>query len=221
MIISPNLFVDYWEALLLVVPFLYTNAPRTWVPGELVTASMMNTIRDLFLEIETGLHEFPIPAAAWSPLVTGGCGFHEDVTSTNTIKGLPFDGVTSEGAYCWVKLPKSWNRGTFTAAFETINKTGSGDFVFSLAGVAVSNDDTISAALGTAQQVADTILTAFDRQFSARTSAITVAGSPAVDDKILLVVKRLPNDAADTANGIDVYLTEVVLFLTLNAINDA
>jgi hypothetical protein len=32
----------------------YITAVRTWVPGELVTASMMNTIRDLFLEIETG-----------------------------------------------------------------------------------------------------------------------------------------------------------------------
>jgi hypothetical protein len=32
----------------------YTTAPRTWVAGELVTASMMNTLRDLFLDIEAG-----------------------------------------------------------------------------------------------------------------------------------------------------------------------
>lgn len=32
----------------------YITTVRTWVPGELVTASMMNTIRDLFNEIETG-----------------------------------------------------------------------------------------------------------------------------------------------------------------------
>jgi hypothetical protein len=218
-IFDPDL--RYVEALLLFVPFLYTSAPRTWVPGELVTASMMNTIRDLFLELETGLHEFSIPAAAWAPLPSGGCGFHEDVTSTNTIKGLPFDGTASEGAYCWVKLPKSWNKGTFTAEFETIVKTGSGNFVFSLAGVAVSNDDPISASLGTAQQVTDGITAAFDRLRSPVTAAITVAGSPADGDAVLLVVKRLPGDAADTANGIDVYLTGVTLFLTLNAINDA
>ena len=30
----------------------YITAVRTWTPGELVTAGMMNTIRDLFLEIE-------------------------------------------------------------------------------------------------------------------------------------------------------------------------
>lgn len=32
----------------------YTTAPRTWVPGELVTAGMMNSIRDCFLDIEAG-----------------------------------------------------------------------------------------------------------------------------------------------------------------------
>ena len=32
----------------------YTVAPRTWVPGELVTAGMMNTLRDQLLEIEAG-----------------------------------------------------------------------------------------------------------------------------------------------------------------------
>ena len=35
----------------------YTNAPRTWIPGETVTASMMNGLRDLFLEIEGGTAE--------------------------------------------------------------------------------------------------------------------------------------------------------------------
>lgn len=32
----------------------YVDEPRTWIPGELVTSGMMNTIRDLFLEIEAG-----------------------------------------------------------------------------------------------------------------------------------------------------------------------
>jgi len=32
----------------------YTIAPRTWVPGELVTAGMMNSIRDNLLEVGTG-----------------------------------------------------------------------------------------------------------------------------------------------------------------------
>lgn len=38
----------------------YTNSPRTWIPGELVTASMMNGLRDLFLEIEAGTAKFTV-----------------------------------------------------------------------------------------------------------------------------------------------------------------
>lgn len=38
----------------------YTTAPRTWVAGELVTASMMNSLRDLFLELEAGTSDTPI-----------------------------------------------------------------------------------------------------------------------------------------------------------------
>jgi hypothetical protein len=32
----------------------YVTAPRNWVPGEMVTSNMMNTIRDNLLEIEAG-----------------------------------------------------------------------------------------------------------------------------------------------------------------------
>lgn len=46
-----------WTWLLSFVVFGYVNTPRTWVAGELVTASMMNTLRDLFLEIEAGTAE--------------------------------------------------------------------------------------------------------------------------------------------------------------------
>ena len=35
----------------------YITAVRTWTPGELVTAGMMNSIRDLFVEIESGTAE--------------------------------------------------------------------------------------------------------------------------------------------------------------------
>lgn len=41
----------WWLSLLVLG---YTTGPRTWIPGELVTASMMNGIRDLFLDIEAG-----------------------------------------------------------------------------------------------------------------------------------------------------------------------
>jgi hypothetical protein len=260
-----------WWALLPIVG--YVTAPRTWVAGELVTAGMMNTLRDLFLEIEAGtaemnkvtlegrssaqlaaalsvadqaaiafdkdldrlvaslnggafagltagVHDFPIPNAAWRPLPTGGCGWHEDATSTNNISGMPFDPTTSEGAYCWVRMPKCWNEGTFTFEVDTFNKAGgSGNFVFSLAALAVSDDDGIATAVGTAISVTDTALAAYDRQRSPVSAAVTAAGTPAANDLVLLVLKRLPADAGDTY-GSDVYMHNVTLFITTDADND-
>lgn len=52
-----NLSVNL-QWLLLLLPFLYVNAPRTWIPGELVTSGMMNSLRDLFLEIEAGTADY-------------------------------------------------------------------------------------------------------------------------------------------------------------------
>lgn len=167
-----------------------------------------------------GKHELFIPAAAMRPLTSGGCGLHEDAVSTNAITGMPFDPTSSEGAYFWVMLPKAWNRGTITAKFVTFNKAGgSGNFVLSLAGSACSNDDAISAALGTAQQVTDGALTAYDVQVSDATAAITIAGTPAVGDYCLFVVKRLPADAADTY-GSDIYLSGIQLAITTTTEND-
>lgn len=51
MIIIPHGFDLHWAWLL---PVLYLIAPRTWVPGEMVTSNMMNTLRNLFIEIEDG-----------------------------------------------------------------------------------------------------------------------------------------------------------------------
>lgn len=167
-----------------------------------------------------GVHELYVPAAAMRPLPTGGSGWPEDATSTNTIAGMPFDPTTSEGAYFWIALPKGWNLGTITGQFYTFNKAGgSGNFVFSLAGVACSDDDSISASLGTAQQVTDAALAAYDVQVGAETAAVTLAGTPAAGDLVLLVVKRLPADAADTY-GSDVYLSGIKLRLTTDEPTD-
>ena len=168
----------------------------------------------------TGSHNLFIPAQGIRPLPSSGAGSIEDATSTNNISGLPFDPTTSEGAYFWLKMPKSWNEGTITAKFVTFNKAGgSNNFVFSLAGLAASDDDSISTALGSAQQVTDGALTAYDVQISAATSAITLAGTPNAGDYCLFVVKRLPADAADTYAS-DVYLAGVELTITTDAEND-
>lgn len=168
-----------------------------------------------------GVQEFLLPYSYFRPLPVGGCGAAEDATSTNTIGGMPFGASATESCYCWVRFPKKWNEGTFTAQFGTFNKAGgSGDFVFSIAALAVSDDESISSALGTSQKVTDTILAAYDRQLSAATPAVTPAGTPVAGDDVLIVVSRLPLDGADSY-GSPVYFHDVTLFLTTDAETDA
>jgi len=168
-----------------------------------------------------GVHDLYVPVAAMRPLTSGGCGWHEDVTSTNNVAGMPFDPSSSEGAYFWVRMPPSWDEGTVTARFVTVNKAGgSGNYVFSLAGLGVSDGEAMSTAIGTAQQVTDAAATAYYIAIGDATAAITLAGSPAAGDYCLFVVKRLPADAADTY-GSDVYLSGVVVTLTTDAPTDA
>lgn len=168
-----------------------------------------------------GVHELTLPFSFFRPTPTNGCGWPEDASATNDIGGMPFSGTSTQACYCWLPLPRSWNKGTFTAQFYTFNKAGgSGNFVFSLAALAVSDDEPISGALGTAQQVTDTILAANDVQISAETAAITPGGSPANNDLTLFVVKRLPLDAADDYGSVN-YFHAVKLRLLTNAENDA
>lgn len=47
-------FRDPWDHRSAFAICCYVEEPRTWIPGELVTSGMMNSIRDLFLEIEAG-----------------------------------------------------------------------------------------------------------------------------------------------------------------------
>jgi hypothetical protein len=68
--------------------------------------------------------------------------------------------------------------------------------------------------------VTDTFITAGDVHWTAESSAITIAGSPAENDLVLFRVRRVPADAADTL-GVDAKLIAIRLFIATNAKNDA
>lgn len=54
-----------WLTAALIIPIVgYTWAPRTWVPGELVTSAMMNGLRDLF----NAVHDFFFPTQTFRGL---------------------------------------------------------------------------------------------------------------------------------------------------------
>jgi len=166
-----------------------------------------------------------IPAAAMKPSASGGCATLATVASAANqpdITSLDFDSSTAEYAQFSVRFPKSWDEGTITAVFHWSHAATTTNFGvrWGLQGVAVSDDDAIAVAYGTAQEVTDTGGTTNDLYVSAATSAITIGGSPAVGDQIFFRTYRDPANGGDTM-AIDARLMGVVLFYTVNTLDDA
>ncbi|HRQ82671.1 MAG TPA: hypothetical protein PKZ97_16280, partial [Azospirillaceae bacterium] len=86
--------------------------------------------------------------------------------------------------------------------------------------VAAGDGDGLDAAFGTAQTIADTLVSAGALCQTAESAAITVAGSPAENDLVIFQVYRAVADAADTLAQ-DALLLGARLFYTVNAGSDA
>ena len=141
-----------------------------------------------------------IPASAWIPRTTNGCGINSLETATNRVNYdvLEFDAAAIEYAQALVVMPSNWNAGTVTAKFTWTAASGSGDVVWQLSGRAYANDDAIDQATGTAQTATDTLTAAADLDISPATSAITLAGTAAAGNPVLFELSRKATDAGDT-----------------------
>lgn len=167
----------------------------------------------------------PIMAGSMAPSQTGGCAALATIASAANqpdIVSLNFSQTTKQFAQFAIPLPKRWDRGTITARFRWSHPTATTNFgvVWSLQAVAVSDDEAIAVAYGTAQQIADTGGTTSRLYVTSETPAITVGGSPADGDTIFFRVARVPADASDTM-AVTGRLHGVDLFITTNAENDA
>lgn len=169
-----------------------------------------------------GLHTIWVPARAMVARTTNGAapGTSESTTNQVMTKTLDFDTTTQEFAQFDVQFPKSWNLGTVTFQPVWTAASGSGGVVWGLAGVALSNDDAIDTAYGTAQTSADTLIATGDIHVGPVSSAITIAGSPAASDWVTFQVNRTVADAGDTLAA-DAKLIGLRLFFTVNVGNDA
>ena len=93
--------------------------------------------------------------------------------------------------------------------------------VFWITGVSCGDSDTIDVAYGTAVNITDAgIGTVEDQQVSAVSSAVTIAGSPAVDQQTYFQLFRDANAGGDTFTG-DARLLGIKIFFTTDAANDA
>jgi hypothetical protein len=165
-----------------------------------------------------------VPAVAMYPSTTNPCSDVEQVETTALrpdLKVLDFAADADDFAQFAIAMPASWNEGTVTfQPFWTVTGTNTGTVAWQLAGIAVSNDDTINTAFGT--QVATTALafsgTSNDLMVSAESGAVTIAGSPAANDMCFFQINR--DTSADDQTGA-ARLLGVKMFFTTDAANDA
>ena len=149
------------------------------------------------------------------PDTTTGCAAlaKTEIASGMDIQTLDFDQTTSEGAQWSMVLPRNWNNGTMTFEVIWTAASGTGTVTWSIQAKALSNDDALSIAYGTAQSVTDTLITANDVHISPTSAALTIGNTPADSDFLHFSITR---DVADTLNA-DAKLLCVCLHFTLDA----
>lgn len=168
----------------------------------------------------TGAAEDFLPAEYFVPPITNGAQGGIRILGSNgqALFYYAFDTTTQE--ILWAKwFPrKRYDGGTITFVPIWTAESGSGTVEFELSGVAVSNDDPLDAAPGTAQASADTLLSAGDLHEGPTSSAITIAGTFADGDCVWL---KLVRDVANDTLGVDAQLIGIKIFYTTDQGNDA
>lgn len=196
--------------------------------GVATTDAEVEVFADILICQVQGTGKFTtwIPASDMRPTVSNGCAV---IASVETVAGQPdqnvlaFDATADEHAQFEIAMPKRWNLGT--VSFQVFwthqgGQTGGLDGVaWALQGVALTNDDAMATAYGTAIVVTDDQVTGDDLYVTAESADVTIAGTPADDDLIVLRLFRDVSDAADDLN-IDAQLIGVKLFWTADTATD-
>lgn len=191
-----------------------------WTPATLTAGSGVTiTNGDGAITVATtgsgGATNIWIPASAWIPRTTTGCGIDSRETSTHRVNTdeLLFDTTTEEYAQAMVMIPNNYNLGTVTARFYWTAASGSGGVAWGLRGRAYADDDALDQAQGTGQVVTDTLIAANDMHVTSATSAITLAGTPAANRPVQFEIYREVGNASDTL-GVDARLLGVEILYT-------
>jgi hypothetical protein len=171
----------------------------------------------------SGLRSEFFRAEEFTPRITNGpsVSVRERATNDHTLTMLSFDPSTEEFATLEWRPPKTWNKGTIQLVFGWEHQPTATNFgvAWKASAVAVSDDDATDSATGTAQTATDTGGTTEDRYISPATAAITVGGSPAEGDSLIITISRDPANGSDNM-AIDADLVWVRLLWTENAPNE-
>ena len=179
------------------------------------------TVADVAIKV-AGKESMWIPSLAMKPTVTNGCATHASVETTSgrpDMIVLDFDKDSDEFAQFSVAFPKSWNEGTVTFQFFWSGIAATTNVVMNLQGVAFADNDSIDVAYGSVIAVSDAAQGAVEELLvSAESGAITIAGSPGVNE---LCYFRIGRDISEDNMAGDCRLHGIKLFFTTDAANDA
>jgi len=163
-----------------------------------------------------------IPSSAMKPTVTNGCAAHVSVETTSgrpDMIVLDFDKDSDEFAQFQIAFPKSWDEGTITFQVYWAGIAATTNCVWTLQGVAISDNETIDVVYGTAVAVDDAAQGAVEELLvSAESGAVTIAGTPAVGD---ICYFRIGRDVSEDNMAGDSRLLGIKLFFNTDAKNDA
>lgn len=166
-----------------------------------------------------------IPASAMAPATTAGCAALAQLeTGSNKVNYpvLDFDATADEHAHFNIAFPKSWNLSTVSfRGYWSSTATDTDGVAWGLQAVAISDNEAIDAAWGTAVVVTDDAQGAAGEVYvTDESTAITIAGTPAAEDLVMFRIFRDVSDANDDMAE-DARLIGIKVFYTTNAGNDA
>lgn len=172
---------------------------------ELATAVNVVGKQDLFI---TG-------PAMWATVTNGAVPAAAFEVGGKTYQALAFSTSVDTNAQFQFSLPRNWNNGTITVtAYWTATSSGSGTVQFEVSAVALSNDDPFSTSFGSAVVIDDTLLALDDVHVTPTSSALTIGGSPADGDLVMINILRDVSDDTLSANAL---LLGVRVTITLDA----
>lgn len=141
----------------------------------------------------------------------------------STINYLAFDPATTEDAFASIAMPKSWDLGAITFKFHWTHPATSTNFTVAWTAYAKSygdNEAIDGASFAGGTIINDTGGTTSNLYISAEGNSLTPAGTPAANDLVNFIFRRLGADASDNL-AVDAYLLGVQIYYTTNAVNDA
>jgi hypothetical protein len=174
--------------------------------------------------VKQGTHTIWIPATAMVARTTSPAAVGTAETSTNKVmvKTLDFDASTIEYAQAAIRMPKSWNEGTVTAAFAWSHSTSTAFKVSWCAqALSLADGDALDTAFGTAVCANDEGGTVNDLYLSPATTAITAGNTPGAEDYVVFQFYRNATDGTNDTMEADGRLHGVTIYYGVNGGDDS